>query len=460
MKKFYKVLVWAVLVFALVLSATACTFIEQGGSGTENGNGESDNKNYNSQTTVVDTGDATIVYRKVRFAASEADYAVDKPLEETEAIKKAERSSVAISNESGAGSGVVVDIALVDDDGNVLDGEDVIYILTCHHMISDKGSVTVQFPDENVRYGNEDFTFTGVIGGDIKSNSAHAVTLVGGDLNSDIALLKINIGKAAKSGKVLKENDKASIRASKVKVAGDDYEFVKGEKVFSVGNPTGALPGTVSCGTISYLERETSVSEIGSMLLLQIDVTSNPGNSGGGLYNLYGELIGITNAGNTNYQNINFAIPFRLSNDSDDTKYSETANHGFKHCAEMLLSTASETNYGCVPGSKQKFGFTVTQQTSPTSSYIVVSAVTDGSLASAAGLKAEDVIVSVSVNGEAATEVTTVSEFSAILKELKIGDKFVINGKRAGSGYSHVYREFTTSSITCSQFWFCFIAQK
>ena len=90
----------------------------------------------------------------------------------------------------------------------------------------------------------------------------------------------------------------------------------------------------------------------------------------------------------------------------------------------------------------------------------MVSEVTENSIASAAGLKAEDVITSVSVNGNAAVEVETVSEFSEILKNLKIGDKFVINGKRIGTGYSRVYREFATQQLTCSQFWFCFISQK
>ena len=141
------------------------------------------------------------------------------------------------------------------------DGENVVYVLTCHHVISDKGSVTLQFPDENCRYEDGDFAFTGVIGGNISDNSACAVTLIGGDVNSDIALLRVDLGKAAASGKVLSDKDKAAIKNSKVKVAGDGYinsgKFVTGEEVFSIGNPTGMLPGTVSVGTISYLERTT-----------------------------------------------------------------------------------------------------------------------------------------------------------------------------------------------------------
>ena len=123
----------------------------------------------------------------------------------------------------------------------------------------------------------------------------------------------------------------------------------------------------------------------------------------------------------------------------------------------MLLSTASSTNYGCIPGSKQKFGFTVTEQAQVGGTYIFVASVTDGGLAAAAGLKANDIITKISVNGGEYESVSTVSEFSAIMKNLNIGDKFVLQGERQSS-YNR-YTTFTTGTITCSQFWFCFIAQ-
>lgn len=468
MKKILKTLTLTLVCLIVCISAAACTFIKTEGSGnqTTDGNNSSGNKEYNSSTTVTDIGNVDIVYRKVKFNYNDIDYATATPLEQKAAIKKVERSSVAISVADGAGSGVVIDINLLNDGGTVADEENTIYVLTCHHVISDKGNITVQFPDENCRYEDDDFAFTGVIGGKISDNVACAVTLIGGDVNSDIALLKVDLGKTAASGKELSDENKTAIRNSKVKVAGDGYinsgKFVTGEEVFSIGNPTGLLPGTVSVGTISYLERTTSVSDIGEMSLLQIDLTSNPGNSGGGLYNFYGDLIGITNAGNTNYQNINFAIPFVLSNDAEETKgVYGTVNHGFKYCAEMLLSTASSTNYGCVPESKQKFGFTVTEQAQVGGTYILVASVTDGGLAATAGLKANDIITKISVtpkDGEAYEKsVSTVSEFSAIMKNLNIGDKFVLQGQRQSS-YNR-YTSFATGTITCSQFWFCFIAQ-
>ncbi len=463
MKKLFKISAAIALALALCVSAAACTFIDSGAlnsdSNGNNGGNDGGNSNFSSSTTTSDVGDAEIVYRKVRFNEGNVDYSTTEPMILIAAVKKVERSAVALETDGGSGSGVIIDIELINEKGESIDDENTLYILTCHHMISDKGNVTVFFPDADCGYENDSYAFAGVIGGNIKDNSSNAVKLIGGDLNSDIALLSVDLNKLPKSGKALSEEEISDIKTAKVKVANSNYKYKKGEEVFSIGNPTGSLPGTVSCGKISYLERVTSVSDIGSMSLLQIDVTSNPGNSGGGLYNLYGELIGITNAGNTSYQNMNFAIPLKLSTDESTEQSSKTNNHGFKYCAEMLLSTASESNYGCVPGSKQKFGFSITEEVSPAGSYIVVSSVTEGGLAYVAGLRSGDSILSVSVNGDEAEKVSTVAEFSAILNNLDIGDYFVISGQRLSSGYSRKYIEFFTDKITCSQFWFCFIPQ-
>lgn len=466
MKKLFKISAAIALALAFCVSVTACTFIDSGalnsgsnGNSGENNGSNAGNSNYTSSTVAGDVGNAEIVYRKVRFNEGTVDYTATEPMSLTDAVKKVERSAVALETDGGSGSGVIIDIELTNEKGEAIDSGDIVYVLTCHHMISDKGNVTVFFPDADCGYENDSYAFAGVIGGSIKDNSSNAVKLIGGDLNSDIALLSVDLSKLPKSKEALSDTEIAEIKAAKVKVAGSDYNYEKGEEVFSIGNPTGSLPGTVSCGKISYLERVTTVSDIGSMSLLQIDVTSNPGNSGGGLYNLYGELIGITNAGNTSYQNMNFAIPLKLASDDSTEQTLKTVNHGFKYCAEMLLSTASENNYGCVPGSKQKFGFSITEEDSPTGSYIVVSSVTEGSLAYAAGLRSGDNILKVSVNGEEYKEVSTVAEFSAILNTLNIGDYFTISGKRLGSGYSRRYEDFYTEKITCSQFWFCFISQ-
>lgn len=483
MKKFLKLITTIVLALAIVLSAAACSFIN-----TESGNNEGNNTSgggqtaqipengtsnggttngYTSTTNALDQANAAdIVYRNVSFGTGDSDYS-KIPTDEAsrlKAIKQVERSSIAITVSGGAGSGVLVDMNVLDDSGKVADSESIVYILTCHHMISSTGDIVVYFPDENCSYDNSDYIFEGVIGGKVSDNKDKAVTLVGGDLNSDIALIKVDLSKAASSGKILSEEKQNDIKATKVKVAGDSYSPVKGEPVFSIGNPTGSLPGTVSCGTISYIERNgVSVSDIGNMCLLQIDVTSNPGNSGGGLYNLYGELIGITNAGNTSYQNINFAIPSVLPSDSEGTT-TDITNHGFKYCAEKLLATATDTNYGCVPDSKMKFGFSVTQQevANTNSTQLYVASVDEGSLAEAAGLQAGDVIKSVTYGDPSKTEnVTTTAEFSSIIKNLKIRESITVKVSRTikiPSYYGYAKSEVVEKDITltCYRFWFCY----
>ncbi len=481
MKKFLKIITTALLALTIVLSAAACSFIntESTNSGNNStGNGQTtpvpDNgitsggsTNGYSSTNALEqaSNSSAIKYRNVVFNAGESDYN-SMPNDESarlNAIKKVQRSSIAISVSGGAGSGVLVDMNVLDDSNNVADAKEIVYILTCHHMISSTGNIVVYFPDKGCSYNNEDYIFEGVIGGKIADNVNKAVTLVGGDLYSDIALIKVDLSKPSSSGKTLNNEQIDDILSTKVKVAGDDYSPVKGEPVFSIGNPTGSLPGTVSCGTISYINRNgVSVSDIGNMCLMQIDVTSNPGNSGGGLYNLYGELIGVTNAGNTSYQNINFAIPSVLPSDDADAN-SDITNHGFKYCAEKLLSTASNTNYGCVPDSKMKFGFSVSEQpvaSNSDSTQLCVVSVDEGSLAYLAGLKTGDVIKSVT-KGETTTEISKTNEFSSIIKNLAIGESITIKISRTIK-YPSYYNGVMTSDIdvklTCYRFWFCYQA--
>lgn len=88
------------------------------------------------------------------------------------------------------------------------------------------------------------------------------------------------------------------------------YSITEGERVVAIGNPLGTLGGTVTSGIISATEREQTV-ESNDMTLIQMDASVNPGNSGGGLFNEDGKLIGIVNAkiSQTGVEGIGFAIP-------------------------------------------------------------------------------------------------------------------------------------------------------
>ncbi len=111
------------------------------------------------------------------------------------------------------------------------------------------------------------------------------VPLLRYDKKKDIAILKIN----AKNLTTVK--------------LGDSDALSIGQRVVAIGNPLG-LETTVSDGLISSIRQVDK-----NLSFLQISTPISPGSSGGPLFNLKGEVIGITVGTNTNGQNINFAIP-------------------------------------------------------------------------------------------------------------------------------------------------------
>ena len=170
----------------------------------------------------------------------------------------------------GAGSGVIISA----------DG----YIVTNNHVIENARSVTVRLHD-----GRE-----------------HAAEIIGRDVQTDLAVLKI---------------DAQGLTPA---IWGDSAEIMVAEPVLAVGNPLGELGGTVTGGIISALDRDIII-ENQRMTLLQTDAAVNPGNSGGGLFNMSGELIGIVNAKSAglNIEGLGFAIPVNTANDvvSDILRY-------------------------------------------------------------------------------------------------------------------------------------------
>ena len=95
---------------------------------------------------------------------------------------------------------------------------------------------------------------------------------------------------------------------------GDSSALAVGEQVVAVGNPLGQLGGTVTDGIVSALNRSVSIQNSGAvntMSLVQMSASVSPGNSGGGLFNMAGELIGIVNAksSDSEAEGLGFAIP-------------------------------------------------------------------------------------------------------------------------------------------------------
>lgn len=157
---------------------------------------------------------------------------------------------------SGAGSGVIL-----TQDG---------YIVTNHHVIEDASSITVRIYD-----GKE-----------------YKATLVGTDKQTDLAVLKI---------------DATGLTPAKL---GDSDTLEVGELAIAIGNPLGQLGGTVTTGIISAKDRDITIDNQ-TMKLLQTSAAINPGNSGGGLFDQFGNLVGVVNAksSGTGIEGLGFAIP-------------------------------------------------------------------------------------------------------------------------------------------------------
>lgn len=162
----------------------------------------------------------------------------------------------------GAGSGVIISA----------DG----YIITNNHVIVDSTETSVA-DKITVR---------------LTDGSEYKAEVIGRDADADIAIIKI---------------DAKDLCAAQ---CGDSSKLVVGEELMVVGNPLGELGGTVTNGIVSATEREINVGGV-EMTLIQTNAAVNPGNSGGGMFNMKGELVGVVNAksSGSGIEGLGFAIP-------------------------------------------------------------------------------------------------------------------------------------------------------
>ena len=264
--------------------------------------------------------------------------------------------------ESGAGSGVII-----SSDG---------YILTCAHVVDGASTITVTI-------GDKDYT----------------ATLVGEDTTSDIAVIKI---------------DADGLTPATV---GNSDGLKVGQSVMAVGNPLGELGGTVTGGMISALNRSVTIqgsSSVNTMSLIQMDASVSPGNSGGGLFNMNGELVGIVNAksSSSDAEGLGFAIPI---------------NDAIKVAQELLEN-------GYVTG-RPYLGITYLAVTdAQTAAQLGVNAygvyvveVVKGGPAEKAGLQAGDRIVSVD-----GTEIASKDDLGTLMQKHTAGDTLSITIARDG----------------------------
>ena len=219
------------------------------------------------------------------------------------------------------------------------------YILTNYHVIEGSEKVTV------ATYNNETY--------DAK--------VIGYDESNDIAVIKIEA------------EDLTPV------ILGDSNSLRVGDPVFAIGNPLGELTFSLTHGIVSALSRSVTMDSGSTMSLIQTDCSINSGNSGGALFNVYGEVVGITNAkysssgysGEASIDNIGFAIPI--------------------NSVQRIVTSIIENGYILKP----YIGITVSSMSEETANITgikagaVVYEVTEDAPADKAGIKAHDVITKV-----------------------------------------------------------------
>ncbi len=412
MKKLVKILLSFTIIACLVFSS-GCNFILDGSEDSDNGNNGGYTEEiiaelggrdaWTSEPTSTDLSSYGVTFESGASTTAYTDF--------TQAYIAVKNACVAIrvksdpnSNSYTSGSGTFIDVDYDGEpSGSGFFAKREYFILTCHHVIDGGGDIYVYMPDDTGKNVGDDgydseYCFTGRIDTNIVDDGDQQITLVGGDKSSDVAILKLTL-----KGTDISKYD----NIVEVKVPSTSYQTQVAERVFAIGNPTGGLPGSYSEGSIAYLYRSVNISEIGTMDLYQINVDIYPGSSGGALFNRYGEIIGITSAGNTQHAGINYAIPYSFNTNISD--------NGFIEIATNLIATNLKypDNYGFVPGHNVRFGFAVSQVDE---SVFVASVETDG-LAYACDFRAGDQIIQ--VNSE---DITTFKQISDAISKSDIGD--------------------------------------
>ncbi len=254
----------------------------------------------------------------------------------------------------GAGSGVVL-----TENG---------YIVTNHHVIDGAGSIKVRLND----------------------GQTYSAALAGTDAKTDLAVLKID----ASGLPAATLADSSSVRV--------------GDFVIAIGNPLGELGGTVTNGIISAKDREITIDGK-TMILLQTSAAVSPGNSGGGLFDLNGELIGVVNAKSSgeDIEGLAFAIPANT----------------VKEITQELIQ------YGYVPGRPQ-LGISVaqiTRQGTGLQTHYSTPGVYITKSSADSGLRAGDRIIRIDD-----TTINNAADISAVLDRHGVGDVVKVVVSRSG----------------------------
>ncbi len=249
------------------------------------------------------------------------------------------------------------------------------YVVTNHHVIQGATEITVITSDD----------------------LQHKARLVGSDASNDIALLKVEV------------------TGWKPVTIGSSNSLAVGSQVVAIGNALGELSASLTVGYISGKDR--TITTDGTVInMLQTDASINAGNSGGPLFNMRGEVIGITTAkysGSTasgaSIEGIGFAIPV------DDVigMLEDLRDYGYITGVQMGVMVSNVD-----PEVSNTYGF-------PMGAY--VESVVNGSCAQKAGIQAKDIILSVG-----GYRIETLNDLTRALRNFKAGQEATVKVWRGG----------------------------
>lgn len=303
---------------------------------------------------------------------------------------------VAIANE-GTSTNIFGQVSATASSGSGMIISSDGYILTNNHVVE----------------GAEKLTVT------MTSGEEYEATLIGADSDNDVALIKIE------------GTDFPTVAIG----SSDDIQV--GDQLCAIGNPLGELTNTLTVGYVSALDREINENGI-PINMFQTDCAINSGNSGGPIFDMNGNVVGVTTAkySTSSYSNsasiegIGFCIPIDDAMDivSDLLQYGYVRGRvSMGIMCQAIPSTV--TQYYNLPAG------------------IYVSTVQEGSAAENAGLKEGDIICA--LNG---TEISSVTELKVLLKEYEPGDTVTLtvyqNESRQTVDMDITFDEMVSSSTT------------
>ena len=282
-------------------------------------------------------------------------------------------SVVAISCDTDLSIGGQTVRSSVTGSGFILSGDG--YIVTNYHVVENAQTATVT----------------------TQAGDSYEAAVVGHDATADMAVLKIDA------------QDLPAV------TLGSSSQLIIGDMVVAIGNPLGTLNATQTVGYISGIGREVN-TEKNVTTMLQTDAAINSGNSGGPLFNMKGEVVGIITAkysgassSGASIEGIGFAIPIDdLKRSLEDLQTQGYIRSAYLGITGMDVSQEAVETYGL-----------------PSGAY--VETVAAGGPAEEAGLQPKDIII-----GLGETEIDSFNALARALRSFAPGDETTVTVYRGG----------------------------